>query len=315
MSKFFAFMTDAPDLVCVDELPLCIVDNPDNAELVNDGATLNVLPSRRRPKLRSLADIMGTEKTPAAEMEAVLSPQPELDIPVDVAKDAAIPERKRKIDLGEDEGPLKMVCRKASAKRIKGLHIDAGKNNGRVDSGSEGDASMRLDLKLSGRIEPKKSKSFNNNKKMRQKILKEDRTAPTRKSLHENGACSANLQKRSGPVEINFGKSGCNPPTMEQTGPFSRSSEKIYNFSKNKSLPVVGHDHDPVVVSRKSNLEDCNIRGKAALDLSLNSFVDSANDQARHREIPDLNEEPLEGNLLTALPDKSFPLHKTMVQK
>lgn len=309
-------MADASDMVCVDARPLCIVDNPDNAELGNDG-TLGVLPPRRKPKLRSLADIMGTERTPTSEMETVLSPQPELDVSVDVAKGAAIPERKRKIDLGEEVGPLKVICRKAAAKRIKGLNIDAGKNCGRVevfDSGSEGDASMRLDLKLDARIKPKKAKVLNNNKKMRQN--KEDRTAPVRKSLHVNGACSANLQKHGVPDEINFGKSksGCTPSTMEEMRPFYRSSEKICNLSKSK-MPEVGGDHDPVVPPRKSNFGDCNIRGKAALDLSLDSFVDAANDQARHRGIPDLNEEPLEGNQLSTLPDKSLPLHKPLVQK
>ncbi|KAL8462029.1 hypothetical protein ACS0TY_033200 [Phlomoides rotata] len=133
-------------------------------------------------------------------------------------------------------------------------HKKIRKNSGRVEvfgSGSEGDASMRLDLKLLGaRIEPKKTKVVNSNKKMKQKIHKEDRTAPMRKPLHVNGQ-------------------------------FFRSSEKISNLSKVKT-PEVGVDRDPVVLPRKSNLGDSNIRGKAALDLSLNSFVDAANDQARH---------------------------------
>ncbi|KAL8537198.1 hypothetical protein ACS0TY_012394 [Phlomoides rotata] len=305
--------TDASDMVSVDARPLRIVDNPDNAEPGKDG-TLGAGASKRKPKLRSLADIMGTEMTPTTETEAVLSPQPEIDVPVDVAKDAVIPEKKRKIDLAEDEGPSKVICRKAAAKRIKGLNTDAGKNSGRVEvfgSGSEGDASMRLDLKLLGaRIDPKKTKAVNSNKKMKQKIH-EDRTAPVRKSLHVNGASSANFQKHSVPVEINFGKSGCTPSTIKETGQFFRSSEKISNLSKGKT-PEVGADRDPVVLPRKSNLGDSNIRGKAALDLSLNSFVDAANDQARHRGIPDLNEAPLEGNQVTTLPHKSLLLHKTL---
>ncbi|KAK6161844.1 hypothetical protein DH2020_001685 [Rehmannia glutinosa] len=77
----------------------------------------------------------------------------------------------------------------------------------------------------------------------------------------------------------------------------------------------------------KSTLGDCNIKGKVALDLSINSFRDAERNSnsevscRQHRDIPDLNEEfhqktaMTHGKQLSAFFEKrSLPLHKTLVR-
>ncbi|KAI3468226.1 hypothetical protein Pfo_024889 [Paulownia fortunei] len=341
---------DASDMVCVAEHPLCIVDEPENASSGSDG-TFSALPHRRKPKLRSLADIMVEERNPisdnprtrsasssgmqvtSTEMEAVLGPQLELDVPADVAKATRSPERKRKIALEEDGGPLGVIYPSAAAKRIRGHTLDAERKCRRVevsDSESEGDASMRLDLRLgerTQRFKPRKNKALDISKKMRQTHT-EDGTVPMREKI--NAACSANLQKHVVSLETSFGKLGHAPSTLEEMGPYFRSIlsgqqiERISNLSKSKT-PEVEADHDPSMPPRKSISGDCNIKGKVALDLSLNSFMDAernSNNQAsfrQHRGIPDLNEEfhqktaMTQGKQLATNSEKrSLPLHKTL---
>lgn len=356
MKEHFASMTDASDIVCVTERrPLCIVDEPDNASSGSDG-TFSALPHRRKPKLRSLADIMVVERNPSSdnprtrsassggmqvastETEAVLGPQLELDVPADVAKAARSPERKRKIALGEDRGPLGLIHPSAAAKRIKDLVLDAEKNCRKAeisDSESQGDASMRLDLRLGARtqrIKPKKAKALDISKKIRQ-IHSEDGTAPMREFPQINAACSANLQKHAVSLETSLNKLGHAPSTLGETGPGFRSSLSGQHIEKNSILsksktPEVAADHDPLMPPSKSILGDCNIRGNVALDLSLNSFMDSernSNKQAsfrQHRSIPDLNEEfpqktamMQEKQLTTPSEKRSLPLHRTLVCK
>ncbi|KAH6835841.1 embryonic flower 1 [Perilla frutescens var. hirtella] len=320
---------DASDKSSLAERPPCVVDEPGNASSGSDG-TFSVLPHRRKPKLRSLADIMVEERNQTSsnprtrsasscgmqvastEMEEVLVPQIEVDVPADVAKAAGSLERKRKIALGEDREPLSAICPRASSKRIKDLVLDTEKSSRRVeisDPESKGGASMRLDLPRNQRIKPKKAKAIDISKKMTQ-IHRDYEIVQMREYLQPNAASSENLQEQALPMKTNLGKLGGAPKTLVEMRPCFSSSlsgqqtEKISDLSTAK-MPKVGADDDPLMPPSKSIKENCNIRGKVALDLSLNSFMDAEtnhNNKASFRErrcIPDLNVESPEKSDMT----------------
>lgn len=303
-------------------------------------ADASVLPQRRKPKLRSLADIMvGVRnqtssntrtrtsscgmQVASTEMESVSVPQLEVDNSAVVAKANQSSERKRVIALGEDREPLAAICARATVKRIKGLELNAEKNSTSFelvsDPESKGDASMRMDLQRTPKIKPKKAKNIDTDKNMRP-ISRDDEKALTNGFLQPNNVSSANLQEQVVPVETNPGKN-C------RTSLSGQQMDKIPDLSMAK-LPEIGNDDDSLLPSRKNITKNCNIRETVALDLSLNSFMDAEgnhSDQAsvkEHRCIPDLNVEysvttaVTEEQQSTILPEKrSLPLQKTTVHK
>ncbi|KAG8375571.1 hypothetical protein BUALT_Bualt10G0114400 [Buddleja alternifolia] len=340
-------IADAADVACVAVRPSCIVDEPDNASSGSDG-TKNALPPRRKPKLRSLADIMVEKGNPACnnnpgpqsasssgmlvtytEAEAVLPPQLELDAPADVAKGARSPQRKRKFILEEE----KVIYPGSLGKRFKGVMVDGEKAHKGAEiseSELEGNASVRLDLQFGvnpERVKPRKSKALDVSKKMRQQSYNEDGTVLMRELNKMN---DANLQKHAVstvPSETSLGNSRHAPSTLGEMGPYFSSFlwghefERISHFSKSKR-PEVEVDHDcPMPPPSKSILGDCSSKGKVALDLSLNTFVEISDEQSslgQHRSIPDLNETfphqttTVEGNQLSTLSDRSLPLNNTL---
>ncbi|KAI3454078.1 hypothetical protein Pfo_010741 [Paulownia fortunei] len=344
---------DTSDMVCIAENPSTRVDEPENASSGSDGA-FSALPHRRKPKLRSLADIMEEEKNSPSEhprirstlssgmqityteMEADLDPQLQLDVHVDVAKGTRSPQRKRKIALEEDRGPLETTYPIGTAKRLKGSIPDAENTCRRVeisDSESEGDASTRLDLQLSAKtqqIKPKKNKGLDISRKMRQTHI-DNRTVPMREVPKINAVHSTNLQKHAVTAETSFGTRGQVPSTLGgEIVPYFKSSlsgqqmDRMSNLSKSKR-PVVEADYSHLMPPSKSIWGDCNIQGKVALDLSLNSYMGAernSNNQAsfrQHRGIPDLNESFTEktsmtqGKQLPTLSEKrSLILHKKL---
>lgn len=305
-------------------------------------ADASVLPHKRKPKLRYLADIMvekrnQTSSSPrtrsssscgiqvaSTEMESVFVPQLEVDISADVSKVAqSRSERKRKIALGEDREPLTASFPRATFKRIKGLELDADKNSTRVESiydpESKGGSSVRLDMPRIQQIKPKKAKAIDTIKKMRQ-IRRDDERALMKEFQQPNNVSSANLQEQVVPVETNPGKNFT-------SSLYGQQMEKISDLSMAK-MPEVGNDDDPSLPPRKGISENGNTRGTVALDLSLNSFMDADVNQIeraslkKHRCIPDLNVEYLvktsveEEQQSTILSEKrSSPLHKTTVHK
>ncbi|XP_057799498.1 uncharacterized protein LOC131015224 isoform X2 [Salvia miltiorrhiza] len=339
---------DATDMVCLADHPSCVVVEPDNVSSGSDGP-LSVLPHKRKPKLRSLADILVEERNQTSsiprtrsalscgvyvastEMEAVLVPQLQVDVSAGVAEAARSPERKRKIAIGEDREPLVATFPRAVAKRTKGIVLDAEKKSRRVeisDAVTKGGASMRLDLQRTERIKPKKLKAIDTNKNMRH-IGRDNEIVQMGKYLQPNAVSSANLQEQVVPVETNLGKLGGAPSILVEMGQHFRRSlsgqqtQKISDLSMAK-MPEVGADDDPLLPPRKSILGDCNIRGTMALDLSLSSFKDAEgnhNDQAsfrEHRCIPDLNVESpekaaMEGQQQSTIhsEERSFPLRKS----
>lgn len=355
-------LNNTPDMVCLDEPPFCIADEPDNASSGSDG-TLSVLPNKRKPKLRLLADILvgdrnQTSSNPRArsasscgmqaactEMEAILDRPLEVDVPADVAKADRSPERKRKFahEESEDGEPLAAICPRAAAKRLKGLVHNAEKNSRRVksfDPEPKGGASMRLDLLRPQQIKPKKAKAIDTSKKMR-RIHRDDEIGQMRDCLQPNAASSANLQEQALPMGTNLVKLGGDRSALSEIRhahvemkhalvemrPCFRSSLSRQQVEKidDISMPEVGADDDPFMPLSKSISGKCNIRGKVALGLSLDSSMDNernSNDQEsfrEHRCIPDLNMEipektaTTEDQQFTILSEKrSLPIHKKM---
>ncbi|KAK4422276.1 protein EMBRYONIC FLOWER 1 [Sesamum alatum] len=332
--------------------PSARVEEPENASSGSDGA-FSALPHRRKPKLRSLADIMEEEKNSTSdhprvrstsssgmhvkstETEADLDPQLQFDVPADVAKGSKSPQRKRKIGAPEeDRGSLEMTDAIATAKRSKGPIPEAEKTCRRVeisDSESERDAPTRLDLRLSARtqqIKPRKQKALDMSRKTRQNNI-DNRTVTMREVPKINSVHSANVQKHAITAETGFCSAGHVPSALGgETGPYfgsflsGQQMDRISNLSKSKRPEV---EADPLMPTSKNILGDCNIQGKVALDLSLNSYMGAeinSNHQVSFRQprgIPDLNESFTEktsiaqGKLLPTLPEnRSLTLHKNM---
>ncbi|KAL0447452.1 UNVERIFIED_CONTAM: protein EMBRYONIC FLOWER 1 [Sesamum latifolium] len=307
------------------ENPSARVDEPENASSGSDGA-FSALPHRRKPKLRSLADIMEEEKNSpsdhprvrstsssgmqvkSTETEADLDPQLQFDVPADVAKGSKSPQRKRKAAaLEEDRGPPEMTYAIGTAKRSKGPIPEAEKTCRRVeisDSESERDVPNRLDLRLSARtqqIKPRKQKALDMSRKTRQNNI-DNRTVTMREEPNINSVHSANVQKHAIAPETGLGSMVHVASTLGgETGPYfgsflsGQQMDRISNLSKSKR-PEVEADHSPLMPPSKNILGDCNIQGKVALDLSLSSYMGAeinSNHQVSFRQprgIPDLNE-------------------------
>ncbi|KAL0372130.1 UNVERIFIED_CONTAM: hypothetical protein Scaly_0894600 [Sesamum calycinum] len=266
------------------ENPSARVDEPENASSGSDGA-FSALPHRRKPKLRSLADIMEEEKNSTSdhprvrstsssgmqvkstETEADLDPQLQFDVPADVSKGSKSPQRKRKAAaLEEDRGPLEMTYAIGTAKRSKGPIPEAEKTCRRVeisDSESERDAPTRLDLRLSARtqqIKPRKQKALDMSRKTRQNNI-DNRTVTMREEPKINSVHSANVQKHAITAETVLGSTVHVPSTLGgETGPYfgsflsGQQMDRISNLSKSKR-PEVEADHSPLMPPSKNILE------------------------------------------------------------
>ncbi|XP_042036537.1 uncharacterized protein LOC121782658 isoform X1 [Salvia splendens] len=309
---FSILRRDNTDMVCLADHSSCAVEEPDNTSSGSDG-TFSVLPHKRKPKLRSLADILvekrnqtssiprtrsassGGVQIASTKMEAVLVPQLQVAIPAGVAEAAQCPGRKRKIVLEEDREPLAATFPRDFAKRTKGPVLDAEKSSRRVeitDTVTKVVDSMRLDFPRTQQVQPKKVKAIDANKKMRH-IRREDEMA---QMGEPNNVSSANLQEQVVPVETNLGGA----PSMAKT-------------------PEVGTDDDTLLPPRKRIFRNCNIGGTMAFGLSLNSSMDAVGSVREHRFIPDLNlefpekdamEEEQQSTILYE--ERRFPLQKNL---
>lgn len=290
--------------VSATDAPFCTVDESDSA-LSGSDDTLSVLPHKRKPKSRSLADILGGEKDQISsnsrrrsasscgmqvadsQMEAFSVPQLEVNATVDVAKARRSPEKKRKIALGEESQGREPST---ATKRHKSLVLDGEKYSGRVmffDPESKGGASVR----------PKKVTSIDTSKKMRR-------------------ICRDDEMDRTLPIQTNLGELG-------EMRPRSSSDDLLL-----LSMPKAGADDDPLVPPSKSISRNHNIRGEVVLGVTPDGFIDNErnpNDQECCRErrcIPDLNMAVPENNSMTE--DQQFtilsekrclPLHRKMVSE
>lgn len=301
-------------MVCLADHSSCAVEEPDNTSSGSDG-TFSVLPHKRKPKLRSLADILvekrnqtssirrtrsalsGGVQIASTKMEALLVTQLQVDIPAGVAEAAQCPGRKRKIILEEDREPLAATFPRAFAKRTKGPMLDVEKNCRRVeitDTVTKVVDSMRLDFPRTQQVQPKKVKAIDA-QKMRH-IRREDERA---QMGEPNNVSSANLQEQVVPVETNLGGA----PSMAKT-------------------VEVGTDG-----ARKSIFGNCNIGGTMAFGLSVNSSMDAVGSHddhsvREHRFIPDLNMEfpekdAMEEEQQSAIlyEERRLPLQKNLVPK
>lgn len=312
---------DASDTVRIAENTSIGFDEPDNVSSGSDAA-VSALPRRRKPKLRSLADIMEEENNSTSEhikMRSALSSgmqvtstekeddlhrHPELEASADVATVTRIPHRKRKIAAEEDRGPPQATNPLGTAKRFKGPIPDSEKRRRILevsDSESGGDGSAQSDLQLSAKtqqIKHKRNKALEINRKMKQ-THSGNRTVPVREVPKIGSMLPESLQKNVASVKTSFGNMEHVPPTLRgEIEPYlsslipGKQVDRISDKSKSKR-PEVEVDLSPLMPPR---IGDCSIQGKVALDLSLNSYRDAernSNNQIscrQHRGIPDLNE-------------------------
>ncbi|XP_073276963.1 uncharacterized protein [Primulina huaijiensis] len=325
-------------------------DEPYNAASGSDGA-FSTVPYRRKPKLRSLADIMEEERnliehqrTRSASsngiqvtftgMEAILAPMPQLDIPSVVSKGARSPSRKRKITLEDDREPLEMKYPNGTTKRFRGLMLEGGRVRNRVetsDSESGGDASTRLSFQLASkaqRIKVKKSKALDMNKKTRPVVI--DNGSIKLQEVPETYAANSANSLKDVAAETSIYKTGHVPSTFVEVGPYVQGFLpaqllEMNSDPSNSKIPEVEADHNPFTPSGKNILGEHNIKSKVGLDLSLDSFADperNSNNQYSFRQdsgIPDLNEsfgqktDMMQGKQLQNLfGEWNLPYHNTL---
>ncbi|KAL1552423.1 hypothetical protein AAHA92_13221 [Salvia divinorum] len=220
------------------------VEEPDN---VSDGL-LSVLPNRRKPKLRSLADILveeGTQtssiprtgscgmKVASTEMESVLVPQLQVGVPAGLAE----AERKRKISTGEDTEPLLAMFPRAFAKRTKGLVLDS-----------------------------KKVKAIDANKKTRH-IRRDDEIAQMGESLQPNNISSANLQEQTQKI------GAVDDPSLHPRKSMFGTME--LGLSLNSFKDPVGDHNDRASSRERRYIPDLNVKlsEKAAMEEEQQSTI------------------------------------------
>lgn len=293
-------VSDLSDTVRISKNDSIPFDEPDN------------VPRRRKPKLRSLADIMEDENNSSSqhfkkksaissgtsnEKEDDLHRHSDLETSVDLATVTRTPYRKRKFASEEDRGPSQATNPLSTAKRFKGPIPDSNKRRRFLevsDSESGGDASAHSDLQLSVKTQIdkiKRNKGLEIGRKTKQ-THGDNRAVPLR-----------DLPKiSSASVETSCGNVENVPLTLrEEMEPYLNSLisgkqvERISDKSKSKR-PEVEVDLRPPVPPRKNFMGDFNAQGKVALELSLNSYTEAernSNNQLscrQHRGIPDLNE-------------------------
>ncbi|XP_042001195.1 uncharacterized protein LOC121750684 isoform X1 [Salvia splendens] len=211
------------------------VEEPANVSYGRDGP-LSALASRRKPKLRSLADILVEERTQTSniprtrsasssgmkvastEMELVLVPQHQVDVPAGRAE----AERKRKISPREDTEPLLSIFPRAFAKRTKGLVLD-----------------------------PKKVKAIDANKKMRH-TRRDNERAQMGESLHPNNMPSASLQEQTQKI-------GAVDPRRSIFGNSNGGGTMELGLSLNSFKDPVGDHNDQSSSRKRRYIPDLNV--------------------------------------------------------
>ncbi|XP_047969128.1 uncharacterized protein LOC125212884 isoform X2 [Salvia hispanica] len=216
------------------------VDEPVTVSYGRDGP-LSASANRRKPKLRSLADILVEErpqtssirrtrsasssgmKVASTEMESVLVPQHQVDVPAGLAE----AERKRKISLREDTEPLLSVFPRAFAKRTKGLVLD-----------------------------PKKVKAIDANKKMRH-TRRDNEIAQMGEPLLPNNMSSASLQEQT--QKIGAVDDPLLHPRRSIFGNFNGGGTMELGLSLNSFKDPVGDHNDQSSSRKRRYIPDLNV--------------------------------------------------------
>ncbi|KAL6536259.1 hypothetical protein OROGR_012831 [Orobanche gracilis] len=275
--------------------PSTRADEPEHAPSGSDDSiAFNAIPHRRKPKLRSLADIINEGKnlssehrrTKSPQVEADLVPHPQFEISSDVARLTKTQRKRKNIVLEDDIGPLETNPPTITAKRTKGTAIEAQNNNNNnnnntckraeiSESDTERDRPMRLDLRFSAKNQankPRKQKGLDINRKMM-----------------VNYVHSTNLQKHPVAAGDSFGNTGHVGPFFKNPL-YGQESDIISDVSKGKRHEE--DDYSPYMPN--------SIREKVALDLSLSSYmvaginIGSQESSQKNTGIPDLNESIVE---------------------
>ncbi|GER32523.1 protein EMBRYONIC FLOWER 1 [Striga asiatica] len=245
----------------------------------------SALPHKRKPKLRSLADIINEERnfafehprtkslSSSSQTEDDSNLQPRLDVSLDAAaaKSTKTPLRKRKNIVHEDDGPPETSSPTFMAKKSKGSILEP-ENNIKSYKRVEISESDSENVRTAGKALPSKSrkqKAIDMNRKSRRTII-ENRTAVqmmSNSSLH-----CANLGN-------NFGNIGELGPIFKKSVSGHEKMDVFSDLSKGKRPE--GH---------------CTVLEKVVLDLSLSSYM-GAEMNSKNQEssgkctgIPDLNE-------------------------
>lgn len=337
--------------VQVPENPSIGFDEPNDVSFGGDAAGC-ALPRRRKPKLRSLADIMEEENNSMSEhirMRSALSSgmqatstekedyshrHSELETSADVATVTRNPpHRKRKFAIEEDRGPPQATNPLGTAKRSKGPIPDSDKRRRMLelsDSESGGDGSAQSGFAKTQQNKHRRNKGLGIKRKMKQ-THGDNGTVPIRDSPMTNSMFLENLQRHSAPVQTSCGNLENVPPTTRgEMEPYLNSliSGKQVDRTSDKSKskrPEVEVDLRPLMPPRKSFTGDYNVQGKVALELSLNTCTDTERNLnneiscRQSRGIPDLNESFTEKSsstqwkqLLTS-ENRCSTLHKNLV--
>ncbi|CAA0838371.1 Protein EMBRYONIC FLOWER 1 [Striga hermonthica] len=295
--------SDASDKVNSDgNNPSTKPDEPEKASSGSDDAiAYSALPYKRKPKLRSLADIINkelsfpieqhrrTKSLSSSHTEDDSNSQPLLEVSSDAAKNTKTPLRKRKNIVLEDEGgPLETSPPNFTAKKLKSSILEAenisnsSKRLELSETDSDRDGPAWPDVRITAKPLPskaRKQKAFEINRKTRRPNV-ENRTAVQMMS-------NSSLANYANPG-TSFGNFG------NYSGPLCKKSVSRQGIDGFNDLPKVKR---PEYVSlSESGLGDCAIRDKVALDLSLNSYMSSEmnakkqESSGKYTGIPDLNE-------------------------
>ncbi|GER32151.1 protein EMBRYONIC FLOWER 1 [Striga asiatica] len=316
--------SDASDKVNSDgNNPSTKPNEPEKASSGSDDAiAYSALPYKRKPKLRSLADIINKERSFPIEQHPRTkslssshtedddsNSQPLLEVSSDAAKNTKTPLRKRKNIVLEDEGggPFETSPPNFMAKKLKSSILEAENNisnnaSKRVEV-SDTD-SERDDVRITAKALPskiRKQKALDINRKTRRPNL-ENRTAVQMMSNYS----SANY---ANPV-TSFGNFG------NYSGPLCKKLLSRQEMDGFKDLSMC---------LSESGSGDCAFREKVALDLSLNSYMSSEMNSKKQESsgkftgIPDLNESfvdktnVMEGQQVPDFSElRSFALHENL---
>ncbi|XP_041993614.1 protein EMBRYONIC FLOWER 1-like [Salvia splendens] len=299
------------------------LDEPDDVSFPSDAAG-DVLPRRRKQKLRYLADIMKEENNSLREHIKVRSAlssgkqvtstdkeddshrHSELETSAEMATVTISPHRRRKIAAEEDRGPPQVTNPLSKVKRFK-CAIPCSDKKRRMllqsDSESEGDGSPRSDLQLSAKTQQNKPRR---NRALGIKRTMEHIHGDNRMLIRDlppvtNAKFLENTQRHCDPDKTGCGNMENVPPAIRgEIAPYLNNSipgkEVDRTSDKSTSKRHEGEVDRLLVPPRNSFTGDCNVQGKVVLELSLNSYADAeknSNSQIsdrQHRAIPDLNE-------------------------
>ncbi|CAA0821328.1 Protein EMBRYONIC FLOWER 1 [Striga hermonthica] len=250
----------------------------------DDTIAYSALPHKRKPKLRSLADIINEERNFAFEhprTKSLSSSQTEddsnlqsrLDVSSDTAaKSTKTPLRKRKNIVHEDDGPPEKNSPTFVAKKSKGSILEP-ENNSKAFKRVEIPESDSENVRTAGKAlhsKARKQKALDINRKTRRTLV-ENRTAV--QMMSNSSVHCANLGN-------NFGNMGDLGAIFKKSVSGQERMDVFSDLSKKDKRPE----------------GDCTVREKVALDLSLSSYmgaeINSKNQESSGKctGIPDLNE-------------------------